>query len=139
MNFIRNTLDIDAQPAPYPDFKSLRDEVTNKTIEGAFRTGWQSVYPSPSSFLEPLYATGAATNDADYSNPEFDSLLKKAAAASNDQESVERVNDAQAVLMQDLPAIPLWYTNSTGGYSERVDNVIFTWKSKPLYYKVTLK
>ncbi|TRX63380.1 peptide ABC transporter substrate-binding protein [Corynebacterium hiratae] len=139
VNFIRNTLDIDAQPAPYPDFKSLRDEVTNKTIEGAFRTGWQSVYPSPSSFLEPLYATGAATNDADYSNPEFDSLLKKAAAAASEEESVERVNDAQAVLMKDLPAIPLWYTNSTGGYSERVDDVIFTWKSKPLYYKVTLK
>ena len=86
-----------------------------------------------------MYATGAATNDADYSNPEFDSLLKKAAAAANEEESVERVNDAQAVLMKDLPAIPLWYTNSTGGYSERVDDVIFTWKSKPLYYKVTLK
>ena len=48
-------------------------------------------------------------------------------------------DSAQAVLMKDLPAIPLWYTNSTGGYSERVDDVIFTWKSKPLYYKVTLK
>lgn len=139
VNFIRNTLHIDAQPAPYPDFKSLRDEVTSKTITGAFRTGWQSVYPSPSSFLEPLYATGAATNDAAYANPEFDALLKEAAAASNDAEAVAKVNEAQAVLMEDLPAIPLWYTNSTGGYSERVDNVTFTWKSKPLYYKVTLK
>ncbi|MDO5032882.1 ABC transporter substrate-binding protein [Corynebacterium sp.] len=139
VNFVRNSLEIEAEPAPYPDFKSLRDEVTNHTITGAFRTGWQAVYPSPANFLEPMYSTGAATNDAQYSNPELDTLLKQAAAAPTPEESTALLNDAQAILMKELPAIPLWYTNATGGYSERVDNVNFTWKSKPLYFAITLK
>lgn len=80
-NSIRNTLGIEAVGNPYPDFKSLRDDVTNRTIKGAFRTGWQGDFPLLSNFLTPLYRTGAGSNDGDYSNAEFDRLLDDAAAA----------------------------------------------------------
>ena len=46
-----------------------------------FRTGWQMDYPSIENFLTPIYATGASSNDGDYSNPAFDKLLAEAAAA----------------------------------------------------------
>ena len=45
----QNTLGIDASGKAYPDFKSLRDEVTNRTITTAFRTGWQADYRLPST------------------------------------------------------------------------------------------
>ena len=48
-------------------------------------------------------------------------------------------NQAQEILLKDLPAIPLWYANVTGGYSENVDNVVFSWKSVPVYYEITKK
>ncbi|MDO5034828.1 MAG: ABC transporter substrate-binding protein [Actinomycetaceae bacterium] len=136
-NSIKNTLGIDAKGAPYPDFKSLRDEVTNRTIQTAFRTGWQADYPGLGNFLAPLYATGAGSNDGDYSSAEFDGLLSQAAGAASVEESNDLYLQAQSVLFRDLPAIPLWYSNVTGGSIDTVDNVQFGWNSVPLYYQIT--
>lgn len=136
-NSIRNTLGIDAIGNPYPDFKSLRDDVTNRTINGAFRTGWQADYPSLGNFLGPLYGTGAGSNDGDYSNPEFDQKLSQAANADSPEAANGFFNEAQEILLQDLPVIPLWYQNAVGGYSSNVDNVVFTWNSQPDYSSIT--
>ncbi|OKX88506.1 peptide ABC transporter substrate-binding protein [Corynebacterium glutamicum] len=136
-NSIRNTLGIDALGNPYPDFKSLRDDVTNRTINGAFRTGWQADYPSLGNFLGPLYGTGAGSNDGDYSNPDFDAKLAEAANAADADASTPLYNEAQEILLQDLPAIPTWYSNAVGGYSTNVDNVEFQWNSQPAYYQIT--
>ncbi|MCI1642590.1 MAG: ABC transporter substrate-binding protein [Actinomyces sp.] len=136
-NSISNTLGITAQGNPYPDFKSLRTDVTGRTITGAFRTGWQADYPGKYNFLAPLYGTGAGSNDGDYSNADFDSLLSQAAAAPSADEASSLLDQAQEILFKDLPAIPLWYSNVTGGYSTLVDNVEFGWNSVPLYYEIT--
>ncbi|WP_022869051.1 peptide ABC transporter substrate-binding protein [Schaalia vaccimaxillae] len=138
-NQIKNNLGIDAEGAPYPDFKSLRDDVTNRKIQGAFRTGWQADYPGKYNFLAPIYATGAGANDGDYSSEEFDSLLAQAASAATTEESNEILDKAQTVLFQDLPAIPLWYANVNGGWSENVENVVFGWNSVALYTDITKK
>ncbi|MCQ9351946.1 ABC transporter substrate-binding protein [Corynebacterium sp. 153RC1] len=136
-NQLKNNLGIDAIGNPYPDFKSLRDDVTNRTISGAFRTGWQADYPLVSNFLVPLYATGASSNDGDYSNAEFDALLKEAANADSPEAGIALYQQAQAILMRELPSIPLWYSNVTGGSSEAVSGVVFTWKSVPEYQSIT--
>ncbi|WP_080791559.1 peptide ABC transporter substrate-binding protein [Corynebacterium pacaense] len=136
-NSIRNTLGIDAIGNPYPDFKSLRDDVTNRTITGAFRTGWQADYPSLGNFLGPLYGTGAGSNDGDYSNPDFDAKLSEAANADSTEAANKSFNEAQEILLKDLPAIPLWYSNAVGGYSSNVDNVVLKWNSQPDYSSIT--
>lgn len=138
-NSIRNTLGIDALGNPYPDFKSLRDDVTNRTIDGAFRTGWQADYPSMGNFLGPLYGTGAGSNDGDYSNPDFDAKLSEAANADDSEQASALYNEAQEILLQDLPVIPTWYQNAVGGYSNNVDNVEFMWNSQPAYFQITKK
>ncbi|MBB2974798.1 oligopeptide transport system substrate-binding protein [Microbacterium endophyticum] len=136
-NSIKNTLGIDASGAPYVDFASLRTEVTQRTITTAFRTGWQADYPGLYNFLGPLYATGAGSNDGDYSNAEFDALLAEGISSEDVEVQNENFQAAQEILLQDLPAIPLWYSNVNGGYSEAVDNVQFGWNSVPLYYAIT--
>lgn len=136
-NSVKNTLGIDAVGAPYPDFKSLRSEVTNRTITSAFRTGWQADYPGKYNFLAPLYGTGAGSNDTDYSSAEFDGLLQQAASASSNDEANSILDKAQEVLFKDLPVIPLWYANVVGGWSENVDNVVFGWNSVPIYNEIT--
>ena len=45
-------------------------------------------------------------------------------------------NQAQELLLRDLPAIPLFYPNVVGGWSENVSNVTFNWKSLPVYYEI---
>ena len=136
-NSIKNTLGIDASGAPYPTFKEARSAITDRSIQTAFRTGWQADYPGLYNFLGPLYATDASSNDGDYSNPEFDQLLSAGIAETDLEAQNADFQKAQEVLLQDLPAIPLWYANVDGGYADGVQNVQFGWNSVPLYYEIT--
>lgn len=135
-NSVKNTLGIDAAGNPYPAFKDLRADVTARTIKGAFRSGWQADYPSLYNFLGPLYGTGAGSNDGDYTNPKVDTLLSEGLAASSIDDANKKFDEVQEILFQDLPAIPLWYANVTGGSADTVSNVEFGWNSVPLLYEV---
>lgn len=140
-NSVRNVLEIEAEGTSYPDFKSLRDDVTNRTIEGAFRTGWQADYPSMYNFLGALYTSSAAegrgSNDGDYMNPEFDEALLAGLSTTDEEESYTLGQQAQEILFQDLPAIPLWFNNVAAGYAETVENVVFGWDTQPIYHQIT--
>jgi len=135
-NNIKNTLGIDASGAPYATFAELRTAVTDRTIQTAFRTGWQADYPALANFLEPLYQTDAGANDGDYSNADVDALFKKGNGAATLEEANKYYQDAQVILLQDLPAVPLWYSNVNGGYSTLVKDVEFGWNSVPLFYQI---
>jgi oligopeptide transport system substrate-binding protein len=137
VNSIKNTLGIDAEGDPYPSFAELRTKITDRSIQTGFRTGWQADYPSLFNFLGPLYGTGAGSNDGDYSSEEVDSLLSQGLNASNLDDAVAAWQEAQSVLLKDLPAIPLWYQNSLGATSEAVGPVPFGWNSVPLYYQAS--
>lgn len=138
-NSIKNTLGIEASGAPYPTFSELRTGVTDRTIETAFRSGWQADYPGLNNFLGPLYGTGAGSNDGDYSSPEFDALLKQGSTEVDPDAANALYQQAQEILFKDLPAIPLWYSNVNGGYSTLVDNVEFGWNSVAIYHEITKK
>ena len=138
-NSIKNTLAIDCSGKSYPDFKSLRDPITKGTMKTAFRTGWQMDYPALENFLAPIYAKGAGSNDSRYDNPSFDALLKQGDTAKSLDESIKFFQDAEKLLVQDMPAIPLWYSNQTGGYSEKVSNVKFDIFGVPIYTEITRK
>jgi len=136
-NQLKNALGIEASGAPYVDFATLRQAVNDRTITTAFRSGWQADYPSLYNFLAPLYVTGGGSNDGDYSNPELDQLVADGAASTSTEDAVAKYQEAQEILFQDLPAVPLWYSNVAGGFSDAVDNVTFGWNSVPLYDQIT--
>src|SRR5690606_8020373 len=136
-NSIKNTLGIDASGAPYPPFAELRGEVTEEAILTGVRTGWQADYPGLYNFLGPLYATNAGSNDGDYSSAEFAELLSQGISETDPDAANTPCQQAQEVLLRDLPATPLWYSNVVGGYAETVDNVEFGWNSVPLYEQIT--
>jgi len=136
-NSIADTLGIQAEGKSYPDFKSLLDEEDNDAMTGAFRSGWQADYPSAYNFLAPLYQSGAGSNYGRYDSTEFDGLLSEGATASSVEDAQAKFQEAQELLLQDLPAVPLWYSNVTGVWADTVDNVEFGWNSVPLYYEVT--
>ncbi len=136
-NQIKNTLGIDAEGVSYPDFATLRAEVKSRTIQAATRSGWQFDYPGAYNILGALFITGAGSNDGDYSNPEYDSLVKKGATASSLEESNKYFEQAQEVLFKDLPVLPLWYGAVNAGYSKKVENVEYGWDSWPVLFAVT--
>ena len=131
-NSVSNTLGIKMEPLPFAQFSEMRQQITDHTMVGAFRTGWQADYPSMANFLGACYQTGAGSNDSRYSNKDFDQLLDDAAAA-DETAAIELYLKAQSVLLEDLPAIPLWYQNGFGGHSTNTSDVVFNWKSVPEY------
>lgn len=135
-NSIKNVLGIDAYGAPRPTFAAFRTEVTNRTIASAFRAAWQGDYPSMLEFLAPLFATGAASNDVGYSNRKFDDALVAAEAAPDLQRSNALANDAQRILLHDMPVVPLWDNISVAGWSPSVSRVTVTWNGLPDYENI---
>jgi oligopeptide transport system substrate-binding protein len=136
-NNIRTVLEIGCEFYPYPVFDEFLDARDNGDVPGLFRGGWQADYPALSNFLGPIYGTGAGSNDQQYSSEEFDNKLKEANGASDPADAIRLYNEAQEILFRDLPGIPLWYQNATGGFSEAVGNVVFGWDSDPILYKIT--
>ncbi|MET4058500.1 oligopeptide transport system substrate-binding protein [Arthrobacter sp. UYP6] len=138
-NGLKNNLGINAEGKPYATFKELRADATGKSLTGAIRSGWQADYPSLNNFLGPLYGTGAGSNDGDYSSEEFDKMLSEGLAASSPEAGAEIFNQAQEILLKDLPVIPLWYQVAQSGWSDNVDNVETGWNGVPVYYEITGK
>ncbi len=136
-NSISNTLGIEASGLPFPTFAAALDLRTTGTLTGATRAGWQADYPSQGNFLSAQYSTGGSSNYEGYSNPTFDAKLDEAASAGSPEEAAGLYTEAQEMLMQDLPSVPLWYQNAVGVWADGVENVEFGWDSVPLYHQIT--
>ena len=138
-NQIATNLGIKAELNPIATFKEMRNLVNKKALTGASRAGWQADYPSLYNFLGPLYGTGAGSNDGDYSNPAFDAKLKEGLSAKTVEDGNKIFNNAQEILLKDLPVVPLWYQAVQGVWSNNVNTVQFGWNGVPLYYDITAK
>ncbi|GAA3700753.1 ABC transporter substrate-binding protein [Zhihengliuella alba] len=139
VNQLSGNLGIEAELDAVTTFKEMRDKVGQDALEGISRAGWKGDYPSLYNFLGPLYATGASSNDGRYSNPEFDAKLQEGLEAGSVEEGAKIFNEAQEILFQDLPVVPLWYQAAQAAWSENVDNVVLGWDGKPLYHQITGK
>ena len=136
-NSVSNTLGISMEPLPFPQFSELRKQVTDRTLVGAFRSGWQADYPSMGDFLGSPYQTNGGSNDAEYSSAAFDDLLARAASTTDEAAALGFYEQAQEQLLADLPVIPLWYQNGFGGYSKNVSDVTMDWHAVPCYDSIT--
>ncbi|MBL3700599.1 peptide ABC transporter substrate-binding protein [Leucobacter luti] len=134
-----NTLGVTAAPKLYPTFQAFLDDRESDVVGGPFRSGWQADYPGAYNYLQPLYYSGASSNHGFYANPAFDTLLDEAVQEADHEKSIDKLHQAQEILLEDMPSIPLWYQGTTGGFSENVDNVTFGWNSVPIFNEITKK
>ena len=142
VNSINNTLGSEvAATNPYPTFNDYRTAVSDRKVQGAFRSGWQPDYPSAENYLVQNFSSSAAdgngSNDDDYKNSKFDDLCNQAAAAQTTDEANKLYQQAQEVLLNDLPAVPLYYANAYGVASTNVSNFEMNWQNLPVYENMT--
>ena len=142
VNSINNTLGSEvAATNPYPTFNDYRTAVSDRKVQGAFRSGWQPDYPSAENYLVQNFFSSAAdgngSNDGDYKNSKFDDLCNQAAAAQTTDEANKLYQQAQEVLLNDLPAVPLYYANAYGVASTNVSNFEMNWQNLPVYENMT--
>ncbi|RZU61940.1 peptide ABC transporter substrate-binding protein [Zhihengliuella halotolerans] len=135
-NQLRNNLEIEAELDAISTFQEMRQIVSEDGLEGISRAGWQADYPSLYNFLGPLFGTGASSNDGRYSSEEFDAKLQEGLQADSVEEGAQFFNEAQEILFEDLPALPLWYQANQAGWSADVTNVEQGWDGVPLYYNI---
>ncbi|MEM6787665.1 MAG: peptide ABC transporter substrate-binding protein [Myxococcota bacterium] len=77
------------------------------------RFGWVGDYNHPHSWLE-TFAGYSNNNWTRWSDPRFDRLLAEAASTGDPVVSMERYRDAESLLVDALPRLPLYfYTKST--------------------------
>ncbi|AKA05833.1 peptide ABC transporter substrate-binding protein [Streptomyces noursei ZPM] len=123
---------------PVGTFADFRNQISARQLTGPFRAGWQMDYPLIQNFLQPLYYTNASSNDGKFSNPDFDKLVNQANAAPDTRQAVAKFQDAERILAREMPSIPLWYQNGSGGYSDRISNVRLNPFSVPVYNEITV-
>jgi oligopeptide transport system substrate-binding protein len=103
--------------------EGIDDDPATEGVTGPFRLGWVMDYPSMQNYLENLHGTGAGSNYTTYSNPEVDDLLAQGKAATTEDEAVSFYQQADDLIIQDMPIIPLWYGLNQQVTSERVTGV----------------
>jgi ABC-type oligopeptide transport system substrate-binding subunit len=92
-------------------------------VTGPFRLGWVMDYPSMQNYLDNLHSTGAGSNYTTYSNPTFDDLMTQGKAASSLEEAIALYQQADDLVLEDMPIIPTWFGLNQSVTSDRVANV----------------
>ncbi|MEU5576946.1 ABC transporter substrate-binding protein [Streptomyces huasconensis] len=121
---------------PVGTFADFRSQASQQQLDGPWRAGWQMDYPLIQNFLEPNYFTDASSNDGKFSDEKFDRLVNEANAETDDAKAVTRFQEAEKILAEKMPAIPLWYQNGSAGHSERISDVALNQFSVPVYEQI---
>jgi len=91
------------------------------------RASWIGDYIDPSTFLE-MYVTGGGNNDADWSNSEYDKLLDAASREMVPEKRNEFFQQAEAILIHEVPIIPIYYYRNKALVNPAVKN----WTANPI-------
>jgi oligopeptide transport system substrate-binding protein len=137
-NSINNALGNDTACVgnPVGTFADFRNQIGRHKMTGPFRAGWQMDYPLIQNFLQPLYYTGASSNDGKWSNRQFDHLVDRANAESDKNRAIRLFQQAEGVVRDNMAAIPLWYQNGSAGYTDRLHDVALNPFSVPVYDEI---
>jgi len=86
------------------------------------RGGWFGDYTDPNTFLD-MFITGGGNNNTGWSNPTYDRLVREAADELNPQKRLTMLAQAEAVLLEEVPIIPLYYYVSKNMYRKNVHGI----------------
>ena len=74
--------------------------------------GWIADYPDPQNFLDLLFHSGSLENNSLYSNAQVDKVLEQARLETKDEARLKLYQQAEQMIVDDAPWIPLWFTKS---------------------------
>ncbi|MFT5525463.1 MAG: oligopeptide transport system substrate-binding protein [Pirellulaceae bacterium] len=72
------------------------------------RAGWIGDYPDPNTFLD-LFVTGGGQNETGWGNTQYDQLIEQAGKEGNPEKRMDILHRAEAILMEELPILPIYY------------------------------
>ena len=100
--------------------------VLDQIDKNLFTYGWIADYPDPHNFLDVLFHSSAENNSGGYSNAEVDSLLEQARVEQDPSQRTELYRQAEAMLVDDAAAIPIYHGRSQMLVKPYVKDLLFT-------------
>ena len=89
------------------------------------RNGWIADYNDPISFLD-MWLTGGGNNDAQYSNEEYDSLIKEAKTTTDVKERMELLHKAEdKIIGEDSALAPLYFYTQKYMLADGIEGVYY--------------
>lgn len=75
------------------------------------RAGWIADYPDPNTFLD-MWTSSSQQNQTGWKNVAFDELIEKAGSEPDPKKRMELLRDAEAILIEESPILPIyWYVS----------------------------
>ncbi|WP_406092199.1 ABC transporter substrate-binding protein [Kitasatospora purpeofusca] len=124
-NQLKKNLGVEVTTKPFEKFGKILDALGAKQYSGGFRMAWSMDYPSIENYERPIFSKVAIENGSNYGgyiNEKFESLLDQADQAKNPDEGLKLYQQADDVLIEDLPYIPVYTYMSSAAYSKKIKN-----------------
>lgn len=94
------------------------------------RNAWAGDYNDPISFLD-MWVTGGGNNDAQWSNEEYDALIKEIKSSSDQEKRMADMHKAEDIIFDEWMLCPLFYTVDLYLVNEKVEGLY----TSPLGFK----
>ncbi len=72
------------------------------------RRAWIGDYTDPNTFLD-MFVTGGEQNNTGWGDPDYDRLIREAGRQSDPDERFKLLQQAERILMDDLPILPIYF------------------------------
>lgn len=106
VEIIRKNLGVELQMENV-DFKTRLARMSKAQFDIVF-AGWNGDYNDPMTFLD-MWITNSPYNDMKWSNAKYDELIKKAQTTANQADRMKAMSDAEKILLDELPIIPIYW------------------------------
>lgn len=128
----KETLGLDAELVNY-EWKVYLDNTKNLNYPAVARASWFGDFPDPVSFLQ-MHTSWDGNNRTGYSNPAYDKAIQESNTVPDPAKRLEKLLEAEKILMEDMPVIPIYYYALTEMRNTRLKNAfpnplgMYSWK-----------
>ncbi|GKV67456.1 MULTISPECIES: peptide ABC transporter substrate-binding protein [unclassified Sporosarcina] len=119
---VRKNLDVEMKLVNQ-EWKTFLDTTAQGNYQMA-RLGWTGVVLDPVVMLD-AYLGDSPDNETNWINEDFDRLIEEAKVEPDLDKRIKMLHEAEAILMDDMPFIPVYYYSKTYLTQDRVEDVAY--------------
>jgi len=128
----KENLGLNAELVNY-EWKVYLDNTKNLNYRSVARASWIGDFADPISFLE-LYTSDNGNNRTGYKSPAYDKAIQSTWTISDPALRMAKLKECEAMLLDDMPIIPIYYYALTELRSPKIENAVpsplglYSWK-----------